>query len=73
MNELSLRQSHIEDSRDFWAGIARTHGWYTEPFHVQVWFNPDGTVHDSVSTRALTQDIIIDLTEEEIQDLESDD
>lgn len=51
----------LEESRDFWASVAKRNNWYTEPFHVQVWLNPDGTLNDSVSFSGLQQDIIIQL------------
>lgn len=59
----------IETSRAFWAEVAKEHGWYQEPFYVQVWLSPDGEVYDSVSTRRLTQDIIIHLSQEELEEL----
>jgi hypothetical protein len=58
----------IEKQRAFWAGIAKEHGWYQEPFYVQVWLAPDGSVYDSVSSRILESDIIIQLTEEDIEE-----
>ncbi len=67
------RNELIENARAFWKSVALEHGWYTEPFYVQVWFTPDDNVYDSVSTRHMTADIIIDLSEEELQELESDD
>ena len=62
MNEI------IEQARTFWATVAKKNGWHSEPFFVQVWLNPDGTLQDSVSTRALTQDHVIQLTEWEDED-----
>ena len=53
----------IERARSLWARVAKANGWYSEPFFVQVWLNPDGTLQDSVSTRALTQDHIIQLAD----------
>ena len=58
----------IEQARTFWAKIAEKNDWYSEPFFVQVWLNPDGTLQDSVSTRALTQDHIIQLADWEDED-----
>ncbi len=49
----------IEKQREFWASLARRNGWYAKPFHVQVWFNEDGSLRDSVSFAGLTEDIII--------------
>ena len=68
MTNLDPYQS-IETSRAFWAEVAKEHGWYQEPFYVQVWLSPDGEVYDSVSTRRLTQDVIIQLTQEELEEL----
>lgn len=62
----------IEDTRAFWAEVAKENGWYQEPFYVQVWLNPDGTIYDSVATRRLNQDVIIHLTEQDLEDYESD-
>jgi hypothetical protein len=60
----NLKQQ-IEKSRALWAGIAKEHGWYSEPFFVQVWVNPTtGNVSDSVSTSAMTQDHVVYLKEE---------
>ena len=50
--------SSIESKREFWAGIAKENGWYSEPFHVQVWVNGEGEIVDSVSFRGLERDII---------------
>lgn len=62
----------IEDTRAFWAEVAKENGWYQEPFYVQVWLNPDGTIYDSVATRRLSQDLVIQLTQEDLDDYESD-
>jgi hypothetical protein len=67
------RAELIENARTFWKNVALENDWYYEPFYVQVWFDPDDNVYDAVSTRHMTADIIIDLSEEEIQELESDD
>lgn len=48
----------IELKRELWAGIAKEGGWYSEPFHVQVWVNEEGEIVDSVSFRGLDRDII---------------
>lgn len=48
----------IESARQFWAGIAKQHGWYCEPFYVQVWVDSEGKVVDSVSTIGMSEDII---------------
>lgn len=62
----------IEDTRAFWAEVAKENGWYQEPFYVQVWLNPDGTIYDSVATRRLSQDLVIQLTQEDLDDYEND-
>lgn len=49
----------IEHNRELWAAIAKDHGWYTEPFYVQVWVNGYGNVSDSVAFRGMTSDIIL--------------
>lgn len=53
-----MKNNSIEYHRGFWAAIAKTHGWYKEPFYVQVWIDKDGNITDSVSTTALTMDYI---------------
>lgn len=50
----------IEWHRETWAKIARDNGWYSEPFFVQVWRTPSGRILDSVSSRILTADVVID-------------
>lgn len=51
----------LEQERAHWAKVAKKHGWYTEPFYVQIWIYKDGTLDDSVSFRGMTQDIIINM------------
>lgn len=54
----------LEKSRAFWAKVAKENGWYQEPFYVQVWVDPTtGLVKDSVSSRGMTQDVIVDWEE----------
>lgn len=56
----------LETSRTFWADIAKEHGWYKEPFFVQVFVNPEtNTIYDSISYAGMTRDIIVYETEEE--------
>lgn len=50
--------TQIELKRQFWAGIAKENGWYSEPFYVQVWLNREGEIVDSVSFAGLDRDII---------------
>ncbi len=60
----------IEQARARWASVAKENGWYSEPFYVQVWLRPDGTVYDAVSSRILTQDLVIQMTQEQIDEEE---
>lgn len=64
------RPTTVEEAREYWAKVAKENGWYSEPFYVQVWFEPDGTLHDAVSSRILKQDIIIQMTQEELEEEE---
>lgn len=48
----------LETHRGYWADIARSNGWYTEPFYVHVWIDDKGDIADSVSYRGLDKDII---------------
>ena len=52
----------MEKHRQIWAKVAKDNGWYQEPFYVQLWINENNEVTDSVSTRHLTQDIIVQET-----------
>lgn len=48
----------IEEHRQFWADVAKENGWYTEPFYVQVFIDPDTKeIYDSVSFNGMTKDI----------------
>jgi hypothetical protein len=55
----TIAPEKLEAARAFWAAIAKTHGWYKEPFYVQVWVGRDGEVEDSVSTARLGQDWVL--------------
>ena len=55
----AVRPEELERARAFWAGVARKHGWYAEPFHVQVWVDASGAVVDSVSVKGMPQDYIV--------------
>jgi len=48
----------VEDHRAIWASVAKKHGWYVEPFYVQVFQNEAGEIWDSVSSRGMTQDYV---------------
>lgn len=66
LNELDQEtRDQIEHNRGLWAAIAKDHGWYTEPFYVQVWVNKYGNVSDSVAFRGMTCDIILTADDEE--------
>lgn len=57
---MKVLQVEIEKHRVFWTKIAKANGWYTDPFHIQVWVDKDGKVTDSVSHIGLTEDIVIE-------------
>lgn len=57
--------TELEKAREFWAKVARENGWFKEPFFVQIWVNEEGEVTDSVSSRILTQDWVIEEKREE--------
>lgn len=57
---MKVSKTEIEKQRTFWAEIAKTNGWYYEPFHVQVWVDKDGNVTDSVSHVGLSEDLVIE-------------
>ena len=59
MSDEMTREQKVEATRTIWANFARRNGWYYEPFFVQVWFDSDGEVVDSVSHRGMTKDIIV--------------
>lgn len=51
---------HIEECRELWAKVARENGWYKEPFFVQVWYDAEGNITDSVSHRSLDRDYLVE-------------
>ena len=64
----------LEEAREFWAKIAKQHGWYKEPFKVQAWIRENGELDDCVSFQGLENDIILparieDLYEEDMNAL----
>ncbi|MBN9397930.1 hypothetical protein BGO17_00695 [Candidatus Saccharibacteria bacterium 49-20] len=63
-------EEKIEAMRTIWANFAKKNGWYYEPFFVQVWFDPDGEVVDSVSFRGMKEDIIIEDYVEDEEDFD---
>jgi hypothetical protein len=50
----------IEEHRKIWANVAKEHGWYKEPFFIQVWVNPDGEITDSVSHPFMEHDYVVE-------------
>jgi hypothetical protein len=55
----------LEPHRARWAAVAKQHGWYTEPFFVQVFVDPDSkNIYDSVSFIGMTEDNIVFESEE---------
>lgn len=57
---MSALNDDIEEHRKFWAEIAKKHGWYAEPFYVQIWVDADGHIEDSVSHRGMTKDVVVE-------------
>jgi hypothetical protein len=51
-------QVEINSHREYWAEIARSNGWYFEPFYIHVWVDDKGEIVDSVSYRGLDRDIV---------------
>lgn len=50
----------VDQHRNFWATVAKSRGWYVEPFFVQLWFDETtGDIIDSVATRDMTADVFI--------------
>lgn len=45
----------IEQHRATWAEIAKRHGWYFEPFYIQIWHNKDGEIIDAVGHRGMQE------------------
>ena len=60
MDGLTMKEDTktIEDHRAIWARIAKEHGWYVEPFYIQVFQNDAGKIWDSVANRGMTQDYV---------------
>ncbi len=56
---VKVSKQELEKHRKVWAEVAKKHGWYSEPFYVQIWVDNDGSVVDSVSVRDLKQDFVI--------------
>jgi hypothetical protein len=57
---MKVLKTEIEKQRAFWAKLAKANGWFTEPFHVQIWVDENGDISDSVSYIGLAEDIIIE-------------
>jgi hypothetical protein len=61
----------IEETRVFWSKVAKSNGWYVEPFYVQVWVDfQNNLVTDSVSFKGMESDIVcpVDPDEDDIYD-----
>ena len=61
LNSLSqVMQNTINQYRETWAKLAKKNGWYSDPFYIQVWINPErDTVMDVVAHKGLTEDAIL--------------
>ena len=66
MEEVKLKdltqvmQNTINQYRETWAKLAKKNGWYTDPFFVQVWINPEkDTVIDVVAHKGLKNGDVI--------------
>lgn len=57
-----IYQDGLNTARVRWAEIARQHGWYSEPFYVQVWADESGYVYDSVAYRYMLRDTVVGMT-----------
>jgi len=58
--DIIVKRSDIELHRNSWKKVAEQHNWYKEPFYIQIWFNSNGTINDSVSVRdVMTEDVLI--------------
>jgi len=66
---IQINKKDIETQRNFWANIAKKHGWYKEPFYVQIWFNQLGKVEDSISFQNMTQDIFVSYETDKLIDI----
>lgn len=49
----------VEEHRRYWAGIAKRHGWFAQPFCIIAWLDESGDVTDSVSCKGLDRDLIM--------------
>lgn len=56
---MNIGKEKIEYHRKGWSEIAKKGGWYTEPFHIQVWVNSQGEIVNSVSVRGLSKDYVL--------------
>lgn len=54
-----IDEKEFNQHREFWANIAKTRGWYQEPFFIQVWIDETGKIQDSVSFRGITKNHVI--------------
>ena len=49
----------IEKERSTWKKVAEKNNWEQDDIYVQVWFNRDGSVRDSVSHVDMEGDILL--------------
>lgn len=59
-----ISKKSIDRSRKIWIEVAKTHGWYSEPFYIQIWVGKLGTIQDSVAYKGLKGDIILSCKKE---------
>lgn len=55
---MQVKKSDLEECRQDWSETAKRHGWYKEPFYVQL-FLEGGEVVDSVSYQGITKDLFV--------------
>jgi hypothetical protein len=56
---MNISKKEIEHHRKGWGEIAKKNGWYTEPFHIQVWVNSRGEITNSLSFVGLNKDFVL--------------
>lgn len=59
LSGLAVNAEQLSAARELWSQLAKEHGWYADPFCVQVFVDDDGNVHDSVSWAGLDHDIAV--------------
>jgi hypothetical protein len=54
------KELNLEPHREKWAKIAKERGWFTEPFFVQVFVDPNtNEIYDSVSFTGIPADLVV--------------